>query len=362
MQRNRLDALPRLMSGLLAAICISASLHAEPDVLERAAPVWNNNRASSLVITALGKYGDKAVAVGERGLILISKHGGDSWRQARSPVAVTLTGVAFSDEATIWVVGHGAVLLKSADGGENWSKLLDGKAVAALVLEAASGAGADPAFREEAERLMADGPDKPFLNIQFFDKDFGLIVGAYGLILGTRDGGATWRPFQKHMENPKGVHLYGMLQAGGEIWISGEQGALFVSDDAGEKFREVGTPYQGTWFGIARAGENLVAYGMRGNAWWSPDRGRSWQKSEIPTSNSLTGGYTQKNGVLVLVDDGGHVFASSDGGRKFQRAEGRKMPPLTSVIELSDKRFICGSSHGIIRSSQTDESSPETNK
>jgi len=362
MQKNRTNALQRLVGAMLAAACFSTPVYAEQDVLERNAPIWKDNRFQGLVVTALGKQGEKTVAVGERGLILISESAGAGWRQVKSPVTVTLTGVSFSDAETVWIVGHGGVLLKSTDGGVNWGKQLDGKKIAALVLEAASQPGADPRFLDEANRLVADGPDKPLLGVQFFDKNSGLIVGAYGLILGTRDGGATWTPLQQRTENTKGAHLYAVLKSAAEIWIAGEQGSLFVSNDAGEKFKSVNSPYQGTYFGIAEAGNNLVAFGMRGNAFYSSDRGISWNKSSIATSNSLTAGYTRKNGELVLVDDGGNVFESSDGGISFLRAPVKKMPPLTSVIEVSDGQLLFGGARGIANSGKQEQLSSEIKK
>lgn len=360
--QKKFTAFQRLAGYCVAAACFSTPLHAEPDAMQRSAPIWQDSRINTLVVTALGKYEGKTIAVGERGLILVSDEQGKAWRQVKSPVAVTLTGVSFSDANTVWVVGHGGIVLRSADGGETWSKQLDGEKLAALALEAASSPDADPSALAEAQRLVADGPDKPLLHVNFFDKDEGLLIGAYGLIFSTEDGGANWKPLISHLGNRIGAHLYGVLKTGKDIWIAGEQGSLFLSEDAGRSYRAVDTPYQGSFFGVAAAGSSVLVFGMRGNAYYSEDRGASWHKSSIPSNNSLTAGYARKNGAVVLVDDGGNVFESSDGGKNFYRAPLNKLPPLTSVIEAADGEFVFGSARGIINSGEQAKLSSEVRK
>ena len=57
-------------------------------------------RATTSVVLALGRAGragNRLVAVGERGTILLSDDG-QAWRQVPSPVSVGLTGVSFGDD------------------------------------------------------------------------------------------------------------------------------------------------------------------------------------------------------------------------------------------------------------------------
>ena len=68
-----------------------------------------------------------ALAVGERGIVLLSDDSGMTWRQARVPVSVSLTAVQFVDAEQGWAVGHLGVVLHTEDGGETWHKQLDGE-------------------------------------------------------------------------------------------------------------------------------------------------------------------------------------------------------------------------------------------
>jgi len=62
------------------------------------------------------------VAVGDRGVVLLSDDGGATFRQAKQvPTRATLTTVAFApDGATGWAVGHWRVILNTRDAGETW--------------------------------------------------------------------------------------------------------------------------------------------------------------------------------------------------------------------------------------------------
>lgn len=333
----------RVGCALIFGTFASAPVQAEQDVLERPALMRPTERTTTSVLLDIQKAGKRLVAVGERGLILLSDDDGQSWRQAKVPVSVTLTSLAFVDEKTGWAAGNSGVILRTDDGGQSWIKLLDGKLLAELVDSEAKKPGASQSFISDAARLVADGPDKPFLAVHFIDANNGLIVGAYGLIFSTSDGGKYWRPLQAHIDNPKGLHLYSIHDTGNAIYLSGEQGSLFISEDRGGNFSSIKTPYKGTFFGVLSAGRNLLAFGMRGNAYCSSDKGQTWLKSEIPGTNTLTAGTRLTDGRIVLVDDGGNVLVSQDDGKRFSKIEIARLTPLSSVVQdASGQLFFAG--------------------
>ena len=56
------------------------------------------------------------------GMCCLSDDNGESWRQAASvPTRNTLVGVTFVDNQTGYAVGHAATILKTEDGGDNWT-------------------------------------------------------------------------------------------------------------------------------------------------------------------------------------------------------------------------------------------------
>src|ERR1039458_2282077 len=132
------------------------------------------------------KTGGRIIAVGERGVIVLSDDDGHTWRQANVPTSVTLTRVKFATPKAGWVVGHSGVALHTEDGGESWTRQLDGRTAARLALETAQAdmdrAGANNAAAQRAlanaQLLVSDGPDKPFLDLYFENQKTGHLAGA----------------------------------------------------------------------------------------------------------------------------------------------------------------------------------------
>lgn len=336
-----------------AALAAGAPARAEPDVLAR--PALQSAKAAASVMLAIAAAGKRVVAAGERGIIVYSDDNGAKWRQAAVPVSVSLVGLRFADEREGWAVGHGGVVLHTVDGGQTWSRQLDGAAAAQQVLEAAKSGrpegGADPARAlADAERLVAEGPSKPFMDAQFFDNSHGIIVGAFGLVFATVDGGKSWRPALDRLDNPKGKHLYAVQALAEECYIAGELGAVYYSKDRCKAFTALKTPYEGTFFGAVATGPGgVLVFGMRGNAFWSGDAGASWQKSEIATAASLMAGLRLKDGSLLLCDETGRLYRSTDGGKRFQAVATAQPTPYTGLLQAADGSILLSGVRGVTR-------------
>ncbi|MCP2006737.1 YCF48-related protein [Duganella violaceipulchra] len=318
-------------------------------------PALVTPKALNAAMLAIAAAGQRLVAAGERGTILYSDDAGASWRQASVPVGVSLTALQFIDARHGWAVGHQGVVLHSADGGATWSKQLDGIQAAALVLKAAAEVTPQDLERAlaDARHLVADGPDKPFLDLHFANARNGYVLGAYNLLFKTDDGGATWQPWQQHVANPKGLHLYGMRGTGDALYLAGEQGLLLRSIDQGGSFSALASPYKGSYFGLLAArGGALVAFGLRGNAYWSGDQGASWSKVDTRVQASLAGGAELADGTLVLVSQGGDVLLSRDQGRSFAAQSGAALPPalpLAAVAQARDGALVVAGLRGLRR-------------
>lgn len=282
-------------------------------------PALQTPQAQGAATLAVARAGARLVAAGERGTVLYSDDHGATWTQARVPVQVSLTALRFVDARTGWAVGHLGVILRSDDAGATWALQLDGVRGAALALEAARASG-DTAAVQRAQRLVEEGPDKAFFDVDFADRDHGLAVGAYNQVFATQDGGAHWQPASTRVPNPKGLHLYGVRFAGRQVFLAGEQGLLLRSDDGGARFSALPAPYKGSFFGLlsTRAGA-MLAYGLRGNAWRSADQGASWQRADTAGLAASFSAATQaSDGTLLLLSQAGDLLASRDDGRSFR--------------------------------------------
>lgn len=305
-------------------------------------------------IISSGHAGTRLVAVGERGLIIFSDDGGKRWKQAPSPVSVTLTAVKFVNELEGWITGHAGVVLHSADGGQTWMKQLDGVQALALLRDTAAAAdGLSDSSDIEARTIrtrqfLADGADKPFLDLYFSDKAKGMVVGAYGIAFATEDGGRSWKPAMDRFANPKGLHLYSIAGYQGRMYVAGEQGSFFRSSDNGAHFTRQETGYRGSFFTVSwLPNDTVLLAGLRGNVFRSGDGGLNWKKVPINTASAIVGTIHTADERLLVADDAGHLFESGDNGQSFSARNSGVPFPTSTLLETRNKEILIFGMSGV---------------
>lgn len=342
----------RLMAGWAAVALLSAvggaarggAVKAVESALDRPAATVRSPERSVLLGAALA--GNRIVAVGERGVVVLSDDGGRQWTQAPLPTSVTLTAVRFVDAKRGWAIGHGGIVLATQDGGSRWTRQLDGRRAAQIVLEAARASG-DAKRIAEAERLVADGPDKPLLDL-VIDPKRVLVVGAYGLALASLDGGQSWTSWTARLPNPKGLHLYAARQRGETLLLAGEQGLVLISQDGGQTFRRVETPYKGSFFAaeLMAASADILLAGLRGNVIRSRDGGANWTPIASPAPVSITATAIDAQGQVLAANQAGLVMSLQ--GEQLVPLNAAPLPPLNGLLVQSAGAILALSNQGAL--------------
>lgn len=335
----------RFVGLLLPLLVLGSAVPAEPafkDPLEH--PAQSQSLPTQRPLMAIAKAGGRMVAVGSRGLALVSPDGGRSWAQASVPVQSDLTAVYFRNEQEGWAVGHDGVVLHSVDAGLSWSLQLDGRAAyrsfAAHYKHMINAASGDDAMLEAAARQIESnlgaGPTLPFLDVWFEDSRTGFVVGSFGMIAGTTDGGRTWEPWLHRIDNEEALNLNAIRGVGKEVYIAGEAGSVFRLDRAARRFVKVDTGYAGSFFGLIGDGRDLLAFGLRGTAYRSTDAGATWQEVRVPSKSTITGGMGSVGGArFVLVNDAGQLLVSDAEGRDFKIVQPNRKMLLTGIVSAN---------------------------
>lgn len=346
----------RLAYGLVLALMLAVPARAADYTFLPALPAA---APTSMQLLDIASCGLRLLAVGERGLVIYSDDGGNNWQQAEVPVNQTLTAVACQPNGRAWVVGHGGVIIASDDKGEHWSVQFDGKQanqqwlghvrqkqveLEAAVANAGDAGRDDLEFDledlsyaiEDAELALETGPADPFLDVWFRDADYGIAVGAYGMIYRTLDGGANWQLRAGSIENSDRYHYYSMVAAAdGSLFLSGETGLLYRSRDGGESWQRLDSGYDGSLFGLlaVRSGE-VLCFGLRGNVLRSEDGGESWQGVSVSGDPgfSLYDGVQLSEGSIVLIGTAGVVLNSSDAGLNFSSRILESRSTLSGIV------------------------------
>lgn len=303
-----------LITGLLVAVtCIPQLAHSanrKDELLVR--PAMMSAKAAKALLTDICVTGNKIAAVGERGHILTSTDNGLSWKQGKVPVQVLLTGVYFVSEQEGWAIGHEAVILHTGDGGETWEVQY------ANPYKEFTDEQMDSLSEEEFNELPRYG--SPLLDLWFKDAKEGFVVGAYGMLLHTANGGANWEDWSSRLNNLDNWHLNAIGSVDGKtLYIGGEKGQMYRSLDAGATWTSLTSPYEGSFFGMLTgpAPEQLLVFGLQGNMFHSSDAGDSWQEITSPTENSLMAGVALDAQNTILVGNSGTILISKDGGKSF---------------------------------------------
>lgn len=312
---------PAWPSYLLSALVLGAAVYA---FAPRPLPPFPATQvfADKLVLNALAQSGSRLVAVGEQGRILTADRAAGPWTEAKiEPQRGSTFTAVHAAENVLLAGGHDGWIVRSQDGGQTWTE----------------------------ENFDAEKPE-PILGLggPYNGKLFA--VGGFGTYLTSMDQGKTWTretiteqvdetaaakveaapvsededPFASFSESQSSGmadrHLNALTAAAdGSLILVGERGLLARSADNGLSWKQFPEIYNGSFFGVlSLPPQGLVAYGMRGNAFYSTDLGTTWNKSEVPGGISLFGGAVNADGSIVLAGEGSTVLMSKDQGATFQ--------------------------------------------
>jgi photosystem II stability/assembly factor-like uncharacterized protein len=293
--------------------------------------------AQSLLI-AVATAGARLVAVGDRGIIVLSDDRGRSWVQALDvPTQALLTGVCFLDAGHGVAVGHDEVILTTADAGRSWQRTH---------------------YAPDAQR--------PLLDVWCGSGGHVIAVGAYSAYFTSEDGGASWAAGRLAAAPPRnarspdsmpaaavggaaggGYHLNRIVPAGASrLYIAAEAGHLFRSDDGGANWRELSSPYEGSFFGVLPLpGEAVLAFGLRGNLYRSEDAGSSWRRIETGTVAMLDGA-ARFDERVAIVGLSGVVLVSHDQGRSFTLVQQSDRAGLSAAVPVGEAELAAVGENG----------------
>ena len=179
------------------------------------------------------------IVVGARGTILLTDDGGDTWQPTSSPTSRMLYAVDFPARNTGFACGKG-VVIKTLDGGRSWLEI-----------------------------KSRDFEDDIFEDIRFANERLGLMVGDYGMIYRTEDGGQNWTAQPQHEEawsQPRkipnstmiagrriDVPLHHIDAAGADtFYIAGSRGTILRSTDGGVTWGSIKAAVRNNVYSISR--------------------------------------------------------------------------------------------------------------
>ncbi|HRP97568.1 MAG TPA: YCF48-related protein [Rhodocyclaceae bacterium] len=192
---------------------------------------------------------DRAVAVGNDGIVLVTADGGKTWTPApevpRSEVANKLIRVHVQQAGRAWAVGEMGALLETIDYGRSWQRRHPEQDTAWNGI-AAAGGGLLWVVGEFGQMLRStdDGlsweaftapVESSLMAVAFRDARHGVAIGLEGVVLVTDDAGEHWTRIDSGVRE----HLYDVVwDDKRRRWVAaGDQGVWLAGDAAGRQWQ-----------------------------------------------------------------------------------------------------------------------------
>ncbi len=233
--------------------------------------------------------GDNGIAVGDAGVVLKSGDGGNSWQRQPGFTQLALLDVNCGNTTQFVVGQEGLIFRRNGDSFEQ----------------------------------VESGSDQRLLAVAANDEGLAFIVGGFGTVLRSTDGGDSWEPlsfdWEAILNDFLEPHLYAVQIADdGVITMAGEFGLVMRSSDGGDNW-DLAHKGDASIFGMHLKGQQGFAVGQDGLLLSSSDGGASWQSVEVPTGANLLDVWFSDDGKvlvagireLLVSDDGGSTWRSS---------------------------------------------------
>jgi photosystem II stability/assembly factor-like uncharacterized protein len=179
---------------------------------------------------------ERAFIVGTRGKVLLTEDAGSSFRRIDIGTDLAVFGIQMTDSENGYLCGQDGLLMRTIDGGRTWQRL------------------------NSRTRLF-------IFSLSFPDRLHGFLVGDRSLVLSTTDGGESFfkrrlerifppelRDYALPYEDPV---LYGVNFVDDQHgWVVGEFGRIWMTDNGGRSWSEQQQSLDGQWKRPLAVGED----------------------------------------------------------------------------------------------------------
>lgn len=247
------------------------------------------------------------------GMILFSPDAGETWERQGQGLN-SLQGIDFYDicavdENTVWACGTNNTILKTMDGGQNWTQV----------------------------QPPADLPDASLNSISIVDKSNIWIAGGYGtagngLVYKSSDNGNTWTMLDTaffYKNDPQGIWAINsnkvFVSGGNYSQPSTDRGFIAFTLDSGLTWDSIipaNDFNKWEWIGVVAKENTIIIYGAKAHYIVSTDNGSTWKNDSVPQTGGANGADIND---LIMLDsqtwwgafDFGEMYITTDGGASW---------------------------------------------
>ncbi len=263
--------------------------------------------------------------IGDKGTILKTTDGGNSWISQKTNVNQMLWSIDIVDNDIGWVVGDNGKILKTINGGDTWFEQQSGTNLrlecvdfvnsnVGWIVGGYTGPGTILKTTNGGYTWVTQFSDQKFwlLFTKFLNQDMGWVVGANGKILKTTNGGLTWEEQDSGISN--WLLALDILNQDTLVAV-GFQGTIIKTTNGGRNWINVSKSSYGNFESVKFLDSNVgYAVGNDGSIVKTSDGGMNWAYLKKVSSNGLyyvdfvdqtTGWAVGENGTIIKTTTGG---------------------------------------------------------
>ncbi len=289
-----------------------------------------------------------AIVVGYKGKVLETTDAGVSWKAVDSGTKEPLFSIGFADDKVGWIVGQAGTVLRTEDGGGTW-KPQDARAYMGDDCRETNGA--------DEECNLA-----PLFSLSVIDANNAVAIGDRSTVIKTSDGGKSWKVYTLRYEGLDQMDLNSLLAFEDPVlydvqffdpnngFVVGEFGKIYRTSDGGETWIEkqaslVGAEYFDvldlpTFFDVEFR-DRQVGYvaGLEARVAQTTDGGETWAWRHHGVEEYSSPFYSSDilpNGSVWTVGASGQLVIAPDGNEFSQGTLGTQVNNWIREIEFFD--------------------------
>jgi photosystem II stability/assembly factor-like uncharacterized protein len=238
--------------------------------------------------------------VGELGRVFHTTDGGLTWERQDAGTKRPFLAVSCVDARTAWIAGKEGIVFGTTDAGATWT-------------------------------AATTGSNRHLFALQFPTRERGHGAGDFGAMIHTEDAGRTWtaQRVSPHVQLPESaldtgvepgdVNLYDVAYGDPDhAWVVGEFGTVIASTDGGQTWHQERTPVETSLFGAHFTDpRHGWAVGIDAIIVRTIDGGASWQIQHPPVTQRSFYDVTVRGDIGWIVGDSGTILKSTDGGASW---------------------------------------------
>ena len=319
--------------GVRRELVLAAALLVPTATLRAAEPLDLSELRQSLFATCF--TGDQEVwMAGELGRIFRSGDGGRTWERQHADTKRPFLAISCVGPGRAWVAGKEGIMFQTTDAGASW-------------------------------KPATTGSNRHIFALQFVDEKRGHAAGDFGAMVHTEDGGQTWtqqrvpdstvlpdEAIDMGVESGD-VNIYGISYGDRDhVWLVGEFGIILASSDGGATWTQQHSPFESTLFGVHFTdAQHGWAVGIDSVIVTTTDGGATWTVQSPPVRSRSFYDVTIRGNRGWIVGESGTLLISGDGGATWKLSE---VPIqlaanwLRSVALLPDGRGLVVGADGLV--------------